>query len=157
VTGQNTDWLDDREQKVWRRLLAVESRMHDQLDKELLEAHGLSIGDYAVLVHLSEASGFELRMSELADRLLLSRSGLTRRVDGLVKSELVSRQACRSDRRGALAQLTPAGLQRLREAAPTHVAGVRRYLIDALGDLDGLSAGLERIERVLPGPGPASF
>jgi DNA-binding MarR family transcriptional regulator len=134
-------------------LLAIESRLHDQLDKELMEAHGLSIGDYAVLVHLSEASGFELRMSELADRLLLSRSGLTRRVDGMVKTGLVSRRACPSDRRGALAQLTPAGLQRLREAAPTHVAGVRRYLIDALGNLDGLAAGLARIERVLPGPG----
>ncbi len=154
MTAQSTDWLDDREQEVWRRLLAVESRMHDQLDRELTEAHGLSIGDYAVLVNLSEAGGFELRMSDLADRLLLSRSGLTRRVDGLVKAGLVSRRACPSDRRGALAQLTPAGLQRLREAAPTHVAGVRRYLIDALGNLDGLSAGLERIERVLPGPGP---
>ena len=153
MTVQSTNWLDEREQEVWRRLLAVESRMHDQLDKELTEAHGLSIGDYAVLVHLSEAPGFELRMSDLADRLLLSRSGLTRRVDGLVKAGLVGRRACPSDRRGALAQLTPAGLQRLREAAPTHVAGVRRYLIDALGDLDGLSAGLERIERVLPGPG----
>jgi DNA-binding MarR family transcriptional regulator len=150
VADDRTRWLDDHEQEVWRRLLAVESRLHEQLDRELMDAHCLSAGDYGVLVHLSEASGGELRMSDLAERLLLSRSGLTRRIDGLVKAGLVTRRSCPSDRRGALAQLTPAGWERLRQAAPTHVAGVRKYLIDALGDLDGLSAGLDKIERALP-------
>lgn len=142
-------WLSDEEQRLWRRLLCVESRLHERLDRELREAHDLSLADYAVLVHLAEAGTQGLRMSELADRLLLSRSGLTRRIDGLVRSGLVSRRACPSDGRGAMALLTGLGARRLAEAAPTHVAGVRRYLLDVLGDLSGLAAGLEKIERAL--------
>ena len=79
-------WLSDYEQGLWRRLLAAECRLRERLDRELQETHGLTLGDYDVLVHLSEADGGSLRMSELAERLLLSRSGLTRRVDGLVRA-----------------------------------------------------------------------
>jgi DNA-binding MarR family transcriptional regulator len=142
-------WLSDAEQRVWRRLLAAECRLRERLDQDLRTSHGLSLNDYGVLVHLSEAPGGSLRMSELADRLLISRSGLTRRVDGLVRDGWVTRRACPNDGRGSLAELTPAGLELLKEAAPTHVAGVRRYLIDTLGDLDGLSSGLARVEEAL--------
>lgn len=142
-------WLSEGEQEVWRRLLSVESRLRDRLDAELRVAHGLSLGDYGVLVHLSEGDPEGLRMSDLAERLLLSRSGLTRRVDGLVKGGLVERRACPADGRGSMAKLTEAGAARLRDAAPTHVAGVRRYLIDPLGDLSGLMAGLEQVSRAL--------
>lgn len=90
-----------------------------------------------------------MRMFELAERVFLSRSGLTRRVDGLCRHGLVARRAYPGDGRGQLAELTAAGLERLRTAAPTHAAGVRRYLIDALGDLSGLAAGLARIEDAL--------
>ncbi|HEX4864547.1 MAG TPA: MarR family transcriptional regulator [Acidimicrobiales bacterium] len=145
-------WLNDSEQRAWRRLLAVECRMRERLDRELQESHGLSLGDYDVLVHLSEAQGRSLRMSELAERLLLSRSGLTRRVDGLVRSGSVERKACPDDGRGSLAVLSDAGLERLRRAAPTHVRGVRRYLIDPLGKtggVEGLDPGLSAVERAL--------
>lgn len=145
-------WLDQGEQEVWRRLLAAEARLRDRLDRDLREGHGLSLGDYDVLVHLSEAPGRCLRMSELADRLLLSRSGLTRRVDGLVREGWVARRACPDDRRGSLAELTDLGFEVLRHAAVTHVAGVRRYLVDALGALGGMAAlsrGLEPVERAL--------
>jgi DNA-binding MarR family transcriptional regulator len=142
-------WLTDEEQQVWRRLLVVECRLRERLDQELRTSHGLSLNDYEVLVHLSEAAGGSLRMSDLADRLLISRSGLTRRVDGLVRDGWVIRRACPKDGRGSLAELTPAGLELLRAAAPTHVAGVRRYLIDALDSLEGLSLGLARIEQAL--------
>jgi DNA-binding MarR family transcriptional regulator len=142
-------WLTDIEQQVWRRLLAVECRLRERLDQDLRTSHGLSLNDYAVLVHLSEAPEGSLRMSELAERLLLSRSGLTRRVDGLVRDGWVVRRACPKDGRGSLAELTPAGLELLKESAPTHVAGVRRYLIDALGNLEGLDRGLGRIEQAL--------
>ncbi|HMC38314.1 MAG TPA: MarR family transcriptional regulator, partial [Acidimicrobiales bacterium] len=85
-----------------------------------------------------------------ADRLLLSRSGLTRRIDGMVRPGLVERRSCPVDGRGAMAHLTRQGAARLAEAAPTHVAGVRRYLIDTFqGDLGGLSDGLKRIEAEL--------
>src|SRR5579875_1871375 len=145
-----THWLNDEEQAVWRQLLCVESHLQDRLDVELREGHGLSLAEYGVLVILSEAGPLGLRMSDLADRLLLSRSGLTRRIDGMVRAGLVERRSCPADGRGSYASLTPAGAARLEEAAPTHVAGVRRYLIDALGgDLSGLASGLARIQAAL--------
>lgn len=154
MTTGSTLWLDASEQAAWRRLLAVESRLRDRLDRELQSAHGMTLGDYDVLVHLSEAPERCLRMSELASRLLLSRSGLTRRLDGLVRDGWVARRACADDRRGSLAQLTPAGMDVLEAAAVTHVAGVRRYLVDALAPVGGMSAlerGLEAVEKALEG------
>ena len=138
-------WLTGEEQGIWRRLLAAEFQLRDRLDQELRKGHGISLGDYAVLVNLSEAPGWSLRMSDLADRILLSRSGLTRRVDAMAQKGLVTRRSCPADGRGALAELTPAGEELLRQAAPTHVAGVRRYLIDAIGSLEGLASGLEKV------------
>ncbi len=152
---ESVEWLTDTEQQVWRRLLSVECRVKERLDGELRDGAGLTLGEYEVLVHLSEAPGLALRMSELASRLLLSRSGLTRRVDGLVQAALVARQSCDDDKRGAMAVMTPYGMASLRRAAPIHVRGVRRYLIDPIGasggpeGLDGLSRGLERIEGAL--------
>ena len=92
-------------------------------------------------------------MADLAGRLLLSPSGLTRRLDGLVGDGLVERRACPSDRRGSLAVLTPRGRAVLEEAAPTHVEGVRRYVIEPLsGDqLLALSEALCQIGQALPG------
>lgn len=152
MTGGTTSWLDPAEQAAWRRLLTVESRLRDRLDSELESSHGMSLGDYDVLVHLSEAPGRCLRMSELADRLLLSRSGLTRRLDGLVREGWVARKACPEDRRGTLAEMTDSGLRVLEAAAATHVRGVRRYLVEALEPVGGMSAlgrGLEAVERAL--------
>lgn len=149
-------WLSDEEQSVWRRLLGVQQMLEERLDEELREAHGLTAAEYGVLVHLSEAGAGGLRMSELAERVLLSRSGLTRRVDGMVRAGLVERRSCPADGRGALAILTRRGAARLAEAAPTHIAGVRRYLIDPLaGRLGALSAGLEQVETALGGAQPA--
>jgi DNA-binding MarR family transcriptional regulator len=147
-------WLSAHEEAVWRRLLAVDCRLRERLDRDLRDHHGMTLGDYDVLVHLAEAPGGSLRMSDLAEKLLLSRSGLTRRIDGLVGQGMVCRRACPEDRRGALAQLTPEGRERLAQAAPTHVAGVRRFVIDPLGDLAGLAAGLARLESALEGSGP---
>ena len=150
-------WLSEDEQALWRHLLSVEARLHDRLDRDLKAAHGLSIAEYAVLVHLSESDPTGLRMSDLADLLVLSRSGLTRRIDSMVRAGLVARGACPADGRGSMAQLTPCGRQRLAEAAPTHVAGVRRYLIDVIGDLSGLATGLDRVDEALgtPPAGPS--
>ncbi len=152
ATGQaalGTRWLSDEEQVIWRRLLRAESEIHYLLDRDLRESHQLTLGGYAVLVHLGDAGPDGLRMSDLADLLRLSRSGLTRRVTALVRSGLVARRSCPVDRRGTFASLTPSGRALLTEAAPTHVEGVRHYLIDPLGDLNLLDDGLSRVESAL--------
>ena len=147
-------WLNEEEQTLWRRLLSVQTRLQERLDEELRRAHGLSLAEYECLVHLSEGGPQGIRMSDLAAQLLLSRSGLTRRIDSMERSGLVERRSCPADGRGQYATLTGLGAARLAEAAPTHVAGVRRYLIDTFcGDLSGLCNGLGRIEHALDGPG----
>lgn len=153
------DWLDPRQDEIWRLLLVVQGRMLARLDEELRLGHGLSLADYDVLVALSESVG-GLRMTELAERVMLSPSGLTRRVDRLVARSLVDRRACPSDGRGSLAVLTAGGWQSLRRAAPTHVAGVRRYLVDPLTSegIEQLAMGLQAVSAALDAgddPGPA--
>lgn len=150
-TDPRHGWLDPDEQRLWRQLLAVHSRLMCRLDEELRAGHGISLADYDVLVALAEAPGGALRMRELAGRVMLSPSGLTRRVDGLLGRGLVARQLCPSDGRGALATLTAGGRQLLAAAAPTHVGGVRRYLLDPLGPTTspGLRRALGEIDRAI--------
>jgi DNA-binding MarR family transcriptional regulator len=139
--------LTEREQRAWRAFVAVSSVVMAELDAELEAAHGMSLGEYAVLVELSEAPEQRLRMTDLAGRLHLSPSGLTRRFDRLARQGLVTRESCPTDRRAVYAGLTPAGLQRLEDAAPDHVAGVRRLLVDRLDEaqLDQLADALEML------------
>src|SRR5262249_26955519 len=141
------NWLTEPEMQAWRRLVASTTSLLAVLDNELQAEHGLSLGDYEVLAFLSEAPDGAIRMSELADRLHLSPSGITRRVDGLVRGGLVERQRCPNDRRGSNAVLTPLGAKTLKAAAPTHLRGVREYFIDRLGadDLDSLATLLGAI------------
>ena len=115
------------------------------LDAELERVHGLALSDYDVLVTLDAAPGRRLRMAELADAVLLTRSGLTRRVDRLERAGLVERVRCPEDGRGMHAQLTTAGAEALSEARPTHLAGVRRMFAGRL-DPDDLArlAGIWR-------------
>jgi DNA-binding MarR family transcriptional regulator len=144
-------WLNAEEQRIWRGLIGVHAKVTARLDDELQAAHGLALADYEVLVQLSETPDRSLRMSELASLVRLSPSGLTRRVDSLVRRGLVAREACTSDGRGSYAVLTDTGLSLLQSAAPTHVAGVRAYVIDPLSGsaLAGLSVGLARVEAAL--------
>jgi len=138
--------LDELEMEAWQAFLRASIRLMERLDAEL-ESHGISLADYEILVHLcGEASG-ELRMTELAARTLVSRSGLTRRLDRLVESGLVERRSCPTDRRGVFAVLTPAGRHRLEESAPTHVEGVRRHFIAQLHgqDLHRLAESLNAV------------
>jgi DNA-binding MarR family transcriptional regulator len=129
---EQTRWLDAGEQQLWRSWIRAQTRLVTRLDAELQAAHDLSFADYEVLVNLSEAPERSLRMAELAERLRLSPSGLTRRLDGLVRDGMVERRKCPSDGRGSLARLTDDGMACLEAAAPTHVAGVRRYFVDPL-------------------------
>jgi DNA-binding MarR family transcriptional regulator len=151
-----TRWLDAGEQQLWRAWIRAHTRLVTRLDYELQAAHGVSVADYEVLVNLSEAPERSLRMAELADRLRLSPSGLTRRLDGLVRDGMVERRKCPSDGRGSLARLTDQGLGCLEAAAPTHVAGVRRYFVDPLSKAQQaeLAESLGVIEAELGRPAP---
>lgn len=126
-------WLDDREMLAWRTFIEVTARLNLALEQDLAPT-GLSQGDYQVLVVLSEAPEHRMRMCDLAGLLQLSPSGLTRRLDGLVRDGLVGRAASETDRRVMLAVLTPAGHETLASAAPHHVESVRSRLFDRLSD-----------------------
>ncbi len=141
-------WLTEPEMDAWRNLVRASTGILAMLDNELQAEHSMSLGDYEVLHYLSEGVDHAVRMSELAATLHLSPSGITRRIDGLVKAGLVERRPCPSDRRGSNAVLTPLGLKTLKTAAPTHVRGVREYFVDRLnpGQLAQLSTALSTID-----------
>lgn len=117
---------------AWRTFLRAHATVLRRLEAELMAEHDLPLASYDVLVQLSEATDRRLRMTELADRVLLSRSGLTRLADRLEREGLIERKACPNDARGTLAVLTPAGLARLRAAWPTHLRGVAQHVTGRL-------------------------
>lgn len=139
---------------AWRSFLTAHARVTRRLDEELQVAHGLSLAEYDALLQIAHAPGRRIRMNVLADRVVLSRSGVTRLVDRLEAAGAVERSACATDARGQEAVLTLAGLDRLRRASATHLEGVRRYFLDRLepAELDGLEASLGRVADPL-GPG----
>jgi DNA-binding MarR family transcriptional regulator len=123
--------LDDLEHSAWRAFLRTHARVARRLEADLVAAQDLPLAEFDVLFQLALAQNHRLRMNELADRVLLSRAGITRLVDRLVADGLVARIKCVSDARGAFAVLTEKGKQRLDEARPGHMAGVRRYFLDS--------------------------
>jgi DNA-binding MarR family transcriptional regulator len=146
--------LDDRELRAWRGMLRVHATLTKALDAELEAAHGLPLTSYEVLLHLDDAEGQRMRMSDLAATVILSRSGLTRLVDRLEREGLIARESCASDARGSFATLTPAGRRKLAAARATHLAGVRSLFLDHFGaeELELLGSAWERL---LPGVGSA--
>jgi DNA-binding MarR family transcriptional regulator len=119
----------------------VHSSLTRELDSELRAAHGLPLSSYEVLLRLRTAPDGAMRMSELADSVLLSRSGLTRLVDRLERAGFVERRECEEDARGLLAVITPAGRDLFAEAARTHLAGIRRLYLDRLSDSEQRTLG----------------
>lgn len=119
---------------VWWSLLRAQAHIAQRLQEEMLAEHRLALGSYDVLLRLSQAPGGRLRMNDLADRVLLSRSGLTRLVDRMERDGLVAREMCASDARGLFAVLTPAGRERLVAATPTYTRGVRDHVLSRLDD-----------------------
>ncbi|MGZ4765388.1 MAG: MarR family winged helix-turn-helix transcriptional regulator [Ilumatobacteraceae bacterium] len=141
-----TTWLSASEMRAWRNFIESVSLLTAAMENDLAP-FGLTTGDYEVLVRLSEADSERLRMCDLAVALQLSPSGLTRRLDGLVTSGLVERVASPSDRRVMFAALTPAGRAKLEEAAPDHVASVRKRFLKGL-DRDQIRSLGEIFETV---------
>ena len=132
---------------AWRSFLIAHARITRRLDEELQAAHGLSLAEYDALLQIAHAPGRRVRMNVLAERVILSRSGITRLVDRLEAAGCVERAACSTDARGQEAVLTPVGLERLRSAATTHLDGIRRYFLERLDsdELDRLEASLARV------------
>lgn len=128
----------------WRAFVTAQAHVSRRLDEDLRAEHGLSLQEYVALLILVEAPERRLRMGRLADALTLSKSGATRLIDRLVDDGLVARVTCSSDLRGAEAELTEAGVNRLRTAAPTHLRGIADYFLSAIDGDD-----LAMVERTM--------
>ena len=142
-------WLGADEQQAWRSFLEASQLVFDELDRQLQRDAGLSHADYEILARLSEAPGSRMRMSELAERALFSRSRLSHAVVRLEERGLVLRETCPTDRRGTFAVLTARGHDVVEGAAPGHVAAVRRMVFDRLGpsqvaQLESISTAIRR-------------
>lgn len=146
-------WLTSREQEVWRAFLDVSRLLFEQLGHQLSDDSGMSLPEYEILVQLSEAPGRRMRMSELADRVVSSRSRITHTVGRMQERGLVQREACADDGRGVLCVLTDAGFARLESAAPGHVENVRTVMFDPLttDDVEGLGLALAKMREKLRG------
>lgn len=144
--------LDGTALEAWRSYLQSHASILRVLDADLVAEHGMTSRDYEVLLYLSQAENRRLPMSALAESTMLTRSGITRLVDGLVECGLIERVSCESDARISYAQLTNAGYDKLRKAGCTHVAGIQRLFlehftedeIDRLADLLGRLPGAQQ-------------
>ena len=148
--------LNDVELRAWRGLLRTHAMLVKRLDAELEAAHGLALTTYEVLLHLAHADGGKMRMCDIAESVLLSRSGLTRLVDRLERDGYVERKSCADDARGAYAQLTETGRSKLTEARSTHLDGVRQHFLGHFSpeELAVLGESWERV-GANPAVGPA--
>ncbi len=140
-TDPSPRWLSQGEQRAWRSWLSAHLLLTEALDKELKAEHGITLVDYEIFVRLSEAPDRSLRMSDLAQQTTASRSRLSHQVARMESKGWVLRRDCASDGRGTLATLTDAGWELLVRAAPSHVASVRRHLVDVLTAKEMASAG----------------
>ena len=140
-------WLDDDEMGTWLLMVEVNTAIQAAIEEDLAP-HGLTSGDYGVLARLSASPDHRLRMCDLAEVLHVSPSGLTRRLDGLVRDGFVAREPSADDRRVMLAVLTDDGYKKLQGVAPDHVATVRRQFIDHLSraQLRNMGAALRAVQ-----------
>jgi len=150
------DGLSPETLAAWQAFLKAHTVLTRALERELVAAQRLPLAEYDVLVQLNSAEAGRLRMAQLADRVLLSRSGLTRLVERLEASALVRREVCPSDARGSFAVLTDLGRQRLTAAAGDHLRSVQLHFGDVLESeqMSALRDALERITAANSGGGP---
>ena len=133
-------WLTDEQQQVWRTYLLGSALLQERIDADL-RPFGIDRAEYEILVVLSESEDRRMRMAELADAVHQSRSRMTHTVTRMEKANLVQRRDCPTDRRGVWAQLTPAGLDLIRAAAPSHVETVRRNFVEVMSAEDYAALG----------------
>ncbi len=139
-----TDSLTKKEQATWKTFLTANVRLMEQLDHDLQTHSLISITDYEILEALAKAPDQKLRMSELADKVLVSRSRLTYRVDRLTNVDYIEREECEDDRRGLWATLTTQGSDILESARPNHTNDIRKWFFDNLDESE-----TETVDRVL--------
>ena len=159
MAGQNATtprWLNAAEMKAWRRYIIASRRLLEALDLDLA-SHELSMADYEVLAQLSDAPDRKMRMSELAEVAMLSRSRLSHRIKVMEKAGWVKREACPEDKRGFFAVMTGKGWKAIVGAAPDHVESVRTRFVDHLTKEDQrvLSEIFERVTQSLKENPPA--
>lgn len=144
-------WLSEDEQHAWRAYLEGSIRLHAYLEDALKAQTDLTMDDYEILVYLSESADRRMRMSDVAERVLSSRSKLTYRIDRLVQRNLIRRVPCETDGRAIWAELTDAGYDLLVALAPEHVRSVRLALVDRLDPEEFLALGraMEKIGLAL--------
>ena len=147
MAGVLTTDLEGAALEAWRSFLQSHALIVRALDAELVAEHGLTTRDYEVLLYLAQAPERKLAMSALAERTMLTRSGITRLVDGLVSAGLIERTACPQDARISYASLTEAGYKKLRDAGRTHIAGIRRQFLSSYSpdEIQQLAALLARL------------
>ncbi len=140
-----------KQMAAWRAFLEAHAALSRVLEDELQAAHELPLAWYDVLVQLSEAPGGSLRMQQLADSVLLSKSGLTRLFDRMEAARFVRRKPCDDDGRGTLAVITPSGRAVLKRAAPVHLSGIERHFARHLSDGNAavLAASFARMRDAL--------
>ena len=148
--SKSAKWLTPAEESAWRKYIVASRRMYEALDEDLT-SHGLSLSDYEILVHLSDAKDRSLRMSELADKTIISRSRLSHRIKYMEGKGWVERQKCASDKRGTWAVMTTKGWNTIVKAAPDHVASIRKRFIDQISKADqaNIAAIFEKVESNL--------
>ncbi len=145
--------LGGSELEAWRSYLQSHATIVRGLDAALMAEHGLTTRDYEVLLYLAQAPDRRLPMSALAESTMLTRSGITRLVDGLVAAGLIERVACNSDARVSYARLTDEGHEKLRRAGCSHVASIRRLFLEHFSpaEMDVLADLLSRLPGATPG------
>lgn len=150
VTPETPKWLNSSEMKAWRRYIVASRRLLDALDNDLTE-HDLSMADYEILAQLSDAPNRSMRMSELADQAMLSRSRLSHRMKVMEKAGWVKREACPIDKRGYFAVMTAKGWKAIVAAAPDHLHSVRTRFVDHLSKADqvALASIFEKVGEAL--------
>ena len=148
--AKSAKWLTPAEESAWRKYIVASRRLLEALDDDLAK-NGLSLSDYEILVHLSDAKDRSLRMSELAEKTILSRSRLSHRIKYMEGKGWVERQKCASDKRGTWAVMTTKGWNTIVKAAPDHVASIRKRLIDQISKADqaNIAKIFEKVESNL--------
>ena len=144
----NPNWLNSAEMMAWRGFVSTSSDLLNLIARDL-EPFGIDGGDYQLLAMLSEAPDQKLKMCDLAERLRLSRSGLTRRMDGVLKAKYVAQVRDKQDGRVVFAHLTKKGFDFIKKVAPHHLESVRRRMIDLLSvaELKAFGSGFEKISK----------
>jgi len=141
VTDTHTVWLSEPQQRAWRAYINGSTLLFERLDRDLREQFDVSLPEYEILVRLSESPQRSSRMALLASSVSHSRSRVTHTIARMEGKGLVARHACATDGRGVVATLTPQGWDRLVQAAPVHVEGVRRHLVDVAEAADLAAVG----------------